>query len=113
MKPPFEVSPAEEAANAVGHAIFHARGYCRKRRAEALMRSLFADLVHRGVLIEHQRGEWITASVQRREGEPLDGAVFRHVLRETGDANLAEQSVSAFTETLEERKRAGRRPRRL
>lgn len=94
------LTPEEEAARIVNQAILHARGDCNSRRAQKIMNEIFEELVQRGVFIEYHREDWTTATLQRKPGERLGAAVFRHVLRETNDAQLAESAAADLARTL-------------
>ena len=90
-------SGGEEAAFLVANAVLHSRGLTkRKRDAIRLLDEVYDELVRKRVFEVRARAEYMCAELRPKQGEAIDAAVFRHVLRQTGDPNLAEHTASLY-----------------
>ena len=95
------VSREEMAAGVVATALLHARGHClRSERGLDALYDIYEELTYKRAVHEVTRDRFVRAELATKAAESLDRAVFRHVLRETGDAQLAERAVGVYTRAL-------------
>lgn len=97
-----DLTPCEWACAVVCSAFFHARGDCQQKEQRPLVVRLFHELADRAVITPLVEEGYLTGVLPPRRGEAIGAAIFRHVLRETGqDPEVRPPGLCGFSPSHE------------